>query len=136
MDLREWAVHHIKQKDLVKKDLISYKEENDRVLCEYKEGGKAVYVCKENLELENIKKLKEDETAFYVCICNEHNFKMLADNWDLFKKKQNLTFIFLNPKLAEKWIIKPFVHAKIADPATLKQGLRTMYDTCMGASKE
>ncbi len=135
MDLREWAVHYIKQKDLVKNDLVSYKEEEDRVLCEYKERGRATYYCKENLELKKIKAVKDDETAYFVCMCNEHNLKILMDNWDLFKTKKDLVFIFLNPKLAEKWIIKPFVHAKIADPATLKQGLRTMYDTCMGITK-
>ncbi|KYK25755.1 hypothetical protein AYK26_01945 [Euryarchaeota archaeon SM23-78] len=136
MDLIEWTVHHIKQKDLVKKDLISYKEDKDKILCEYKEGLKGIYYCNENLELDRIKALKSEETATFVCIANEHNFKVLVDNWDLFKTKKNLTFIFLNPKLAEKWIIKPYVHAKIADPISLKQGLRTMYDTCMGASKE
>ena len=136
MDLKEWTIHHIKQKDLVIKDLISYKEEGDAVICEYKEGRKATYYCQENLELSKIKSVKEEENACFVCMCNEHNFKLLVDNWDLFKTKKNLTFIYLNPELAEKWVIKPFVHAKIADPVTLKQGLRTMYDTCMGKSKE
>ena len=136
MDLKEWVIHHVKQKDLVKKDLVSYKEEKDKVICDYKEGKKGAYYCSENLELSKIKAVKDDETVSFVCACNEHNFKILVDNWDLFKKKQNLTFFFLNPNIAEKWIIKPFVHAKIADPVTLKQGLRTMYDTCMGASKE
>lgn len=136
MDLKEWTIHHIKQKDLIAKDLISYKEEGEKILCEYKEGRKATYYCAENLTLDKIKAVKEDEPFTFVCACNEHNFKVLVDNWDLFKTKKNLTFIFLNPDLAEKWVIKPFVHAKIADPATLKQGLRTMYETCMGTSKE
>ena len=136
MDLKEWAIHYIKQKDLIKKDLISYKEEKDRIVCEYKEGRKGIYLCNENLDLKRIKDIKDNEAVSFVCICNEHNFKILTDNWDLFKTKQNLTFFFLNPNIAEKWIIKPAVHAKIADPATLKQGLRTMYDTCMGTSKE
>ena len=136
MDLKEWAVHYIKQMDAVKGNLVSYKEEGDRVLCEYKEGRKAAYICTENLELEKLKMLKDDEVIYLVSICNEHNFKVLADNWDLFKTKQNMTFIFLNPALAEKWVIKPFVHAKIADPATLKQGLRTMYETCMGKASD
>lgn len=136
MDLKEWTIHHIKQKDLVTRDLVSYKEEGDNVLCEYKEGRKATYYCMENLELNKIKAIANNETATMVCACNEHNFKVLVDNWDLFKTRQNMTFIFLNPALAEKWVIKPFVHAKIADPATLKQGLRTMYETCMGTSKE
>jgi hypothetical protein len=135
MNLKEWAVHHIKQIDAVKKNLVSYKEENDKVLCEYRES-KATYYCTENLMLEKLKSIKEDEAAYFVCMCNEHNFKILADNWDLFKAKPGLNFIFLNPDLAEKWIIKPYVHAKIADPKTLRQGLRTMYDTCMGTSKE
>ncbi len=136
MDLKEWIIHHVKQKDLVKGDLVSYKEEQDRVVCDYKEGRKGTYYCCENLELSKIKTVKDDETSSFVCVCNEHNFKMLVDNWDLFKKKQNLAFIYLNPNIAEKWIIKPFVHAKIADPVSLKQGLRSMYDTCMGASRE
>jgi hypothetical protein len=136
MDLKEWTIHHIKQKDLVTRDLVSYKEEGDKILCEYKEGRKATYYCSENLELNKIKAIANNDTATMVCSCNEHNFKVLVDNWDLFKTRQNLTFIFLNPALAEKWVIKPFVHAKVADPATLKQGLRTMYETCMGTSKE
>jgi hypothetical protein len=131
MDLREWAVHHIKQKDLVKHDLISFKEEAGRVVCEYKEG-RGVFYCKENLDLDLMKPVPNDENATFVCLCNEHNFKLLVDHWDLFKTKSNFSFIFLNPSLAEKWVIQPYVHAKIADPATLKQGLRTMYDTCMG----
>jgi len=135
IDLKEWTVHHIKQKDLIKKDLISFKEENDRVLCDYRDG-KAVYHCNENLELNKMKEITNDETAYFVCICNEHNFKVVLENWNLFKTKQGLTFMFLNPTLAEKWVIKPFVHAKIADPATLKQGLRTMYNTCIGINKE
>ena len=136
MDLKEWVVHHIKQKDIVKNDLVSYKEEDQKVMCEYKEGIKGVYYCGENLELVKIKSVKTDELVTFVCVTNEHNFKMLVKNWDLFKTKKELTFIFLNPNIAEKWVIKPFVHAKIADPATLKQGLRTMYDTCMGVSGE
>jgi hypothetical protein len=136
MDIKEWAVHHIKQKDLVTKDLVSYKEEEGKVLCEYKEGRKATFYCMENLELDKIKKALDNEASNFVCICNEHNFKVLVDNWDLFKTKQNWTFIFLNPEMAEKWIIKPFIHAKVADPSTLKQGLRTMYETCMGTSKD
>jgi len=136
MDLKEWIVHYIKQKDMMTKDLISYKEEENKVLCEYKEGRKATYYCAENLELDKLKKMPDEETTTLVSLCNEHNFKLLVDNWNLFKTKKNLTFMFLNPDLAEKWVIKPFVHAKIADPATLKQGLRTMYETCMGTSKD
>lgn len=136
INLREWAVHYIKQMDAVKGNLVSYREEEDKVLCDYKEGRKATYLCSENLEMEKLKAINMDETLYIVCLCNEHNLKVLMDNWDLFKSKQNLTFIFLNPRLAEKWIIKPYFHAKIADPKTLKQGLRTMYDTCMGTSKE
>lgn len=136
MDLKEWTVHHIKQRDMINKDLVSYKEEEEKILCEYKEGRKGVYYCTENLELSKIKKMPGNEATTIVSLCNEHNYKLLVDNWDLFKKNQNLTFMFLNPDLAEKWVIKPYIHAKVADPATLKQGLRTMYETCMGTGKD
>jgi hypothetical protein len=136
VELKEWTIHHIKQKDALTNDLVSYKEEGEKIICDYKEGRKGIYYCTENLELAKVKVVADNESSTFVCLCNEHNFKMLVDNWDLFKTKKSLTFIFLNPGLAEKWVIKPFVHAKVADPATLKQGLRTMYDTCMGMSKD
>lgn len=132
-DLKEWTVSYIKQKDSIKHDLVSFKEEGNRIACEYKEAHGAYY-CWENLELDAIKKIPVEEAASFVCLANEHNYKLLVDNWDLFKARPNWTFVFLNPGLAEKWIIKPFIHAKIADPGTLKQGLRTMYETCLGKS--
>ncbi|MBN2142960.1 hypothetical protein JW711_06555 [Candidatus Woesearchaeota archaeon] len=131
MDLKNWTVHHIKQKDLVKRDLVSFQEEDGKITCEYKESH-ATFFMQENLDLNKVKSLDAKDVSYLVCLCNEHNFKLLADNWNLLKTLQNLTFIFLNPEFTDKWIIKPFVHAKIADPKTLKQGLRTMYDTCMG----
>ncbi len=130
-DLKEWAIHHIKQKDMVKRDLVSIKEEDGKLICDLKEGI-AVYYYADNLNFEKMKSVTDNDVTYFVCECNEHNFKLLVTNWDLFKTKPNLTLIFLNPKLSEKWIIKPYIHARIADPATLKQGLRTMYDTCMG----
>ena len=135
MKLTEWVVQHVKQKDIIKGDLTSYKEEQSKVVCEYKET-KATYFCEENLSLEKIKSVNDNETNFFVCKGNEHDFKLLTDNWNLFKTKKNLAFIFLNPSMQEKWVIKPYVHSKIAQAATLKQGLRTMYDTCMGNDKQ
>lgn len=132
MDIIEWSIHHIKQRDLVKNNLVSFKQEEDKILCEYKDS-KATYFCREDLSLEDIKKTDDKEAATFVCRCNEHNFKTLYENWDLFKKKLNLSFIFVNASFTDKWMIKPSVHAKIADPATLKQGLRSMYDLCCGA---
>ena len=129
--LKEWTVHYIKQKDMMRHDLVSFKEEEDRVLCEQKDGH-ATYYCWQNLEMPKLKAIAEGDAAFFVTMCNEHNFKLLIENWSLFKARPGFTFIFLNPGYTDKWIIKPFIHAKIADPATLKQGLRTMYDTCLG----
>ncbi|MBN1792205.1 hypothetical protein JW826_00765 [Candidatus Woesearchaeota archaeon] len=131
LDLKSWAVQYIKQRDLMRRDLVSFQEHEDRVACEYKEGHSVFYTW-ENLALDRLKGVKSEEISYFVCFCNEHNFKLLVDNWDLFKTKHNWTFIFLNPNFTERWIIKPFVHAKIADPSTLKQGLRTMYETCLG----
>jgi len=130
-DVKVWTISHIKQKDTIKHDLLNFKEEGNRILCEYKESH-GVYYCQDNLDLADIKKVAQDEAVAFVCLANEHNYKILVDNWDLFKIRPNWTFIFLNLALAEKWIIKPFIHAKIADPTTLKQGLRTMYETCLG----
>jgi hypothetical protein len=130
-DLREWTIHHIKQKDSIRHDLISFKEYEDQVVCEQKDGH-ITYFCWENIDLEKIKGIDPQENAYFVCLCNEHNFKLLVEHWDLFKTREGFSFIFLNPSLAERWLIKPFIHAKVADPATLKQGLRTMYNTCLG----
>ncbi len=133
MDLKEWCVHHIKQKDIIKRNLISYKHEKNKVLCEFKESN-AIYYYEKNLDLNFIKDFDDKKMIFFVCNCNEYNFKLLVDNWNLFKKNSNLTFIFVNESFSDKWIIKPFIHAKIAESSTLKQGLRSMYDLCIGIS--
>ena len=135
MNLEDWTIHFIRQRDMVSQGLVNYKAEKGRVLCEYKEGKKGVYYYGENLELDRIKKAEQEGDLTFVCLCNEYNFRVLVDNWGLFKQNNRLCFIFLNPGMAEKWIIKPSLHARIADPKTLKKGLRTMYETCMGTPK-
>jgi hypothetical protein len=130
-ELKDWTIHYIKQKNSVKGDLVKMAEHPNKIVCEYKDHH-AEFYFQENLALDVIKSVGDKEVCFFICTCNEHNFKLLVDNWDLLKTRSGFTFIFLNPGLAEKWIIKPHIHAKVADPATLKQGLRTMYETCLG----
>jgi hypothetical protein len=133
MDIKTWTLNHIKQKNSMLGQNPEIKEEENKIKCGYKEKN-VIYNCDENLSLEQIKSIDEKIENYLVCLCNEHNFKLLIDNWNLFKTKPKLTFIFVSPQMDDKFVVKPHIHAKIADPATLKQGLRTMYDTCIGVS--
>ena len=52
-------------------------------------------------------------------------------NWDEFSKFKGLVFYFINPfsNLDKKWVVQPYVHAQIADNASLKTGLKSMFET-------
>ena len=53
-------------------------------------------------------------------------------------KIKYLVVYFVNPfsKIEKKWIIYPSTHNRISDEASLKPGLRAMFDTVEAISKK
>jgi hypothetical protein len=60
----------------------------------------------------------------------------LIKNWKKLSDIKNLSFLFVNLKIGDKWVINPHTHSMIADPESIESGLRTMFDTANGKIAE
>ena len=121
MTLNEWCVHYIRARDAFEQKLKSIDEAPDKIVCHYKDKDATF------LPIETLRSDLPSGSLTVVCLQNQQNFDTLVSNFSEYAKNPNLTIIFLNPKLDEKWLLKPAVHAAVADKANLKQGLATMY---------
>ena len=81
-------------------------------------------------------KIQNQEYKTIVCPNIEENFQFLIKHWNKFSTIKNLSILFANLKTHEKWLINPYVHAMVADPASIETGLRTMFDTANGKIME
>lgn len=68
----------------------------------------------------------------YVIIKNiKENVLALIENWQKTSAFEKLVVLFLDEKTGNKWLIRPSVHSKIAEPKTLAQGLITLFEHSM-----
>lgn len=123
MKIKEWCVHYIKARDAMTRKLVSIDEKNDKIIAHYKDKEVTF------LPTETLPSVAPSGTATIVCLQNEKNFDILINRFEDYAKNQDLTVMFLNPTLNEKWVLKPAVHAAVADNESLKTGLRAMFDT-------
>ena len=135
MELSDWLKNYLRWKDQMDLQLKEIIVEGNLLTAVYADK-RVVYFCG--------KVLKEDvvDNALTgklkgLCVENsEENFKFLVQHWKECAKVPGLVFIFVNIGLGEKWIIFPNVHEKIADPDSLEQGLRSMFDLANGKVSE
>ncbi len=73
--------------------------------------------------------LLADDVLFLIVPNSLLNVRFLIDNWDSFVSFSSLTIVFVNPVVNEYWLIKPFVHSRIADPDSLAEGLLSMHQS-------
>jgi hypothetical protein len=125
MSLIEWSINYVKNKDLIKRELIDFKVTGHAILFEYK-SKKHKFIISETLILPA--KLEGVETTV-VCLNTKSNLSFLVKNWDAIAKNKNLSVIFVNPEFNEKWVIKPYVHNLVSDKASLRPGLKALFDT-------
>ena len=125
INLLEWSKHYVQARDAIERKLKTIDEKPDRLICTYKDK-QVTFIAEETLTAKSL-----DANAFttIVTLQTTKNFDALIDQFAVFSQHPKLTIIFVNPKLNEKWMIKPAVHAAVADKSTLKLGLQSMFDT-------
>ncbi len=127
--LMMWTGVFLKQRDLMRKEIISMtlKEDDNEIIIKKKNGVEKVivinYISRLNNNLNNI---INNGFSTIVTLNNNDNLKEIINYWQELVKKDDLKIIFVNPDNNDKWIIKPAVHNKIADKKTLREGLRSM----------
>lgn len=82
----------------------------------------------ENAE-KNLKSIKNDSHAFFICMNTIENLNKLLELWNKFITYNHLGLIFLNPfsKAEKSWTIFPHTHDLISDESSLKLGIQTMF---------
>ncbi len=125
LDLITWAEHYLKARDSFERQLVSLERAEPGLVVTYKKRELKV-VGEEKL---TIAAASVRGNVLLVTTQTEANFDVLVKEFSKFTAKDDLTIIFANPTTNEKWIIKPSVHAAVADKTNLKAGLTTMFQT-------
>ncbi|MGV8086664.1 MAG: hypothetical protein ACP5N1_03465 [Candidatus Woesearchaeota archaeon] len=134
-ELMEWTLHYVKNKDLTFRKLVKYTEKSESIEFEFKDK-KITHFIIEKLSERVFDIIKNSEHKVIVCPNIEENFKFLIKDWEKLSNTKNLSFLFVNMKINDKWVINPHTHSMIADPETIESGLRTMFDTANGKVTE
>jgi hypothetical protein len=136
-ELADWTINYVKNRDLTFRKLVQYKEHTaeDHIDFEFKDKT-VTHLIIDKLSDKALDLAKKYEHKVIVCLNNEDNFKFLIKHWKLLSDMKNLSLLFVNLKLHDKWVINPHTHSMIADPDSIEFGLRTMFDTANGKIAE
>jgi hypothetical protein len=135
--LSDWTVNYVKNKDLTFRKLVKITEHDkeDYIAFEFKDKTVAYFIT-DKLSEKVFDIIKAHEHKVIVCLNIEDNFKFLIKNWNKLSDIKNLSLLFVNMKIGDKWVINPHTHSMIADPESIESGLRTMSDTANGKVEE
>lgn len=126
MELKEFTIHYVKAKDAYKKDLITYEDQGECILFEFKSGEVPYFV---NHDLQNIElsQLQMYTKKFIICLNKITNVEYLIKHWEEFSQEQGLIIMFANPELNEKWLINTAMHAQVTEPQDIEAGLMGLF---------
>ena len=137
--LIEWTFNYLKNKDILLKNIVSIERNKGGLHVTFK-NREEFFIIKPiitNVE-EIIQEIREKQSLTLITLNSKENFKFLVDNWKRFIDYQQFTVIFINPfsSLDKKWSINPYTHYKICDDASLKNGLKSMFNTVEPITEE
>ena len=128
--LREWAVSYLKHRDMIAKNIVNIKEEQDRVIVKLKDKEQ-VFLIRPTADDSVVQEINKDKNIGIVMLNSKENLDFLIKNWSKLIKFEKLTIFFTNPfsELEKKWFVSPYIHNKICDKDSLNLGLKTMFET-------
>jgi hypothetical protein len=65
--------------------------------------------------------------AIVIVANTRENVSVLIENWSLAIKYSKLIVIFLDAVSGTKWILRPLIHDKIAEPKMLAKGILSLF---------
>ncbi|OIO65275.1 hypothetical protein AUJ68_03410 [Candidatus Woesearchaeota archaeon CG1_02_57_44] len=135
--LTSWAERFVRHRNLLDRKVQNIGQDEDTLIVT-RSDGTWHYIAQERLDLTAAGPTKEGSSkaptstpdrVILVVPNTKDNLKHLQTNWPAFAKRKDLQLIFVNPSSpAEKWIINPHMHSRIADPESLNMGLQSMFD--------
>lgn len=131
--LVEWSIVYIRNRDVIEKKLIEIIEKKDGfdIIAKYRDNNKFFLSIPFLNKIEDLKPaFDKDKFVMIVSFNTKENIKLLIDNWKQLTDYPKLSFVFVNPFSMndKKWLIYPWTHNRIADPDSLKTGIKSMAD--------
>jgi len=129
--LIDWAENYFKSRDAYEKKIMDIKKNDNILEIQYKD--KLLKIISSN-------NLSDIDIGNFIIITlnNRRNVDYLASNWKKFADFNLLKIYFINPlsTTEKKWIITPFIHDKVCDSSSLRQGLLSMFETVEPLTEE
>ena len=145
--LVDWSIRFIENRDIIRREIVNI-EKNARKPTDNsdsvsgtnfvgKEGFDFVVYYKDKTWHFNVKlalvediftNMKEEDYIGVITLNNATNIKFVVSNWKKLVNFKFLSIYFINPfSSSDKvWIIRPYIHDKICDKASLELGLKSM----------
>ncbi len=137
--LMEWFERYIKNRDLVFRKIESIEQKDSKLIVKHKNGEVITYhICPFPQDFVTVLNNLDDDKNNLVVYNSEENFNSLIKNWAKLTTCSNLSLFFINPfsNQEKRWVIKPYVHARISEQESVEQGLRTLYEMVDSITKE
>lgn len=128
MKLNEWAVHHIRFKDSMKKQIKELKASKDHIEVIEKKETKEYYVTEDiNKALD---KVSDDQHKQIIITTNTlENVKALIKRWNEVIDKKHVSLIFANTKQNLSWHANPKSHDFVTEKGKLKDSLMSLHES-------
>ncbi len=131
--LEEWTINYIKNRDILLKSIKSIEEsKNGWDIIVRKKEGKKYYLIRPKIKdlCEILEKLNDGDITVVV-LNTKDNLDIIIGDWDKLKDCRKLCIIFANPdsELEKKWVLFPFTHDRVTEKASLKRGLKSLFQT-------
>jgi len=124
MNLKDWTLHFIKFRDSMKKEIVNITIRDNIIIAFTKTGQKKYFIC-ENFVLPQ---QCDCDHCYYILISTPKNIEHLVQNWELFNKQKNVTFIIIDKSLHKKTMINPYNHSNYCDTSNLRETIATMLE--------
>lgn len=131
--LKQWALLYVRHRDLPLRRISGIKDAGYGFVIANSDGTLTSCVIQplfKDVHRDFIKAAAsaDKKSVLIVTLSNEENIKAVYSMWDALAASQCLLIIFVNPFSAqeEKWVLKPFLHDRVCDRASLLQGLKAM----------
>ncbi|MFH1511532.1 MAG: hypothetical protein ABIF10_07615 [Candidatus Woesearchaeota archaeon] len=129
--ISEWIRQYLESRNTIFKTIESITS-HDQYDLYIKHKTKDQYVIAEPFFGNNtLGRLSSDKHLILAGLNTEENFQFMTENWKELCKYPHLTIYLINPMSEpdKKWIIVPYTHHRVCDNASLKAGLRAMFET-------
>lgn len=118
MNLHDWTEVFLKQRDVHRRLMTSLNITASGFEQKNKDGTVTHVKVSEQLDI-------DAQYDIIVCLNTEENVHVLVQHWKEFVRNNPL-IVFAHPSSNDKWLLKPAMHARVADDESLEQGLLSM----------